>query len=393
MKNLKRIIAVFMAVLMVLSLGACSDLPTTSQAEWSYKYGGKEYPIGVYIYSLFTAYNQAYNILSENLGDDFDKEASILETESSFDETGDVLVCSDWILEEADRITKNIIAIDMLVDKYDVTLDPEQEYAAKEQARKDWYLGPYYEESLSYGSQITSYEDLLKPYGISFESFYQATYLASVKQSAVFDKFYNKGGVEEIPAADVTEYFQKNYVSYGYFTVNFYETSTDSATGQSVTTPLTEEKIADIKDNLELYVKMMANGTELASIGGIYAAYAGLDYSPVIENTEPLAVSGSSSLPDEAVEALINMADGEAKVLYLGSDNTQMAYFLCRQPVKYKTKEYVTNNYSALLQNMKGDDFLDMIQKYTNEIDCEINVSAVEKYTPALVEKLILEAN
>ncbi|MBQ4569071.1 MAG: hypothetical protein IJA62_03260 [Ruminococcus sp.] len=389
MKNLKRITGILLAVVMILSLCACSQVPKTATAQWSYKNDAREYAMGIYVYSLMTAYNQAYTILSEEQGEDFDKEASILSQESSFDEAGKSYVCRDWVLKEADYITRNLMAIDNMVEEFQVEIDPATEAAAYDQARKDWDLGPYYEEYRSYGYSAAPYKDLLEPMGISYESFYDATYLASVKQTAVFNRFYHKGGLKAVSEKEISEYFEENYSSYSYFTVNLYESTTDSTTNQTVNTPLPEAKIKEIKENLSLYSTMMrAGNATFEEVIGMYAAYAGLDYDPSASYVEDL---DNSSLPKEVAEVVDTLKDEETKIVYLGSGDTTVAYYLYKKPVAKETKSYIANesNYDSLLQDMKNDEFNETLREYTDKVECEVNTQEVNKFTPELIESLI----
>ena len=393
MTNLKKIISALLAVLLVMSLGACSDLPKTSSAQWSYRYADKEYAIGVHIYSLFTSYGQAYNIISEAQGESFDASASILNVESTFDETSGVMTCRDWIVAEADRITKSIVGLDLMMEKYDMVLSGELYDAAYDQARKDWYLGPYYEEYASYGSSTTPYKEVLEPYGISFDSFFVSTYLASAKQSAIFSKLYNKGGVEEIPEETVNSRFEENYTSYGCFTVNFYDTKTDSETGESVNVPFEAEETNKLKEDLEYYVKMIENGTTFAEVGRVYAAEAGYEYSPAYQNIEIVKDGVSDSLPDEAVKALNSMTEGEARVVYVGQDTTPMAYFLYKNSIKDHTKNYVEENYLTMLQEIVGDKFFNTLNEFNKSVECEINQKALDDFSPDFLEDLMHSIN
>lgn len=393
MKNLKKIISAFLAVIMVLSLGACSDLPKSSNAQWGYKYADKEYAIGIHVYSVFSAYSVAYETVTKEQGDFFDSSKSILDFESTFDESNEVMLCSDWIREEADRITKNLIVIDMLMDKYEVELDEQLVESARQQARKDWYLGPYYEEYASYGSVTTPYKDVLVPYGVSFESYFESTNLASVKLNAIFDKLYNKGGIEEVPVENLYNHFEKNYTSYGCFTVNFYETATDASTGESVNTPFEDKKIKEIKEELEYYLKMIENGTDFNEIGSVYAAYAGLEYSPIYQNIEIVNDGVSDNLPDEVVKVLNSMAEDEAQLIYVGNDDSRMAYFIYKNPIKKHTEKYVEESYSTILQELVGDEFFAKLDTYSEELQCELNSEAIDDFSAELIEKVLLKNN
>jgi len=242
MNNFKRICALLLALIMVMGLSACSRKPS-----WSYKTDTASYAEGVYIYSLFSAYNEAYSILQSKLGDKFDSTSTILDIASTFDETGEEVLCEDWIKSQADIITKNLAAIDEKIAEYGITLDKTQVESARELAKEDWYLGPYYEYYVASGYEATSYEDMLSPYGVSFDSFFTSSYLASVKQSAIFDHLYGKGGEEEVSDEAITEYFTDNYTSYAYFVVNLYETDIDDDSNQQIYYPYADELIAEVE--------------------------------------------------------------------------------------------------------------------------------------------------
>lgn len=385
MKNIRKITALILAVLMVASLCACSAMPKSSKAEWGYKTDAQEYPIGVYIYSLFSAYNQAYSTISAAQGEDFDQEASILSIESTFDEAVGDELCLDWVLNEADYITKNLIALDQVIAENGIELDAELEAAAYEQARKDWNLGSYYEEYMAYGYAATPYKTMLEPYGVSFESFYQSSYLASVKQNAIFDYFYSKGGTKEVPEGEMKDYFEDNYTSYSYFTANLYETTTDATTGETVNKALSEEDQKKAKEDLELYVKMIAQGTTFEDVSKMHTAAAELTANPAVSNIENL---DNTSLGAEVAEALKGMKDGEAKVIYVGQTDTTVAYFLYKKPITQETKSYIATdtNYDALLQEMKGDEFLDYIDGLTEEVQCTKNEPVIADFNPTIFE-------
>lgn len=386
MKNLRKITALLLAVIMVASLCACSSIPKSSKAEWGYKADNREYPIGVYVYSLFSAYNQAYSVISQAQGDKFDAEASILNIESTFDEAKGNELCLDWVLEEADYITKNLIALDNVIAEKGIELDPEVEAAAYEQARKDWYLGSYYEEYMSYGYSATPYKDMLEPYGVSFDSFYQSSYLASVKQNAIFDYFYSKGGEKEVPESEMKDYFEDNYTSYSYFTANLYESTTDSTTGETVNKALSADEQKKLKDDLDLYVKMIAQGSSFEDVSKVYTAAAELSANPAVSNIENL---DNTSLGIEVAEALEGMKDGKAKVIYVGQEDTTTAYFLYKKPITQETTKYIASeaNYDALLQEMRSEEFLDYIDGLTDSVECTKNDKVIASFAPAIFEE------
>ena len=381
MNKFKKIFAVLLAALMVVTAAGCSKSPA-----WSYKTDNASYAEGVYIYSLFSAYNEAYTILQENLGDDFDSTASILDITSTFDETGEQYLCEDWINEQADIITKNLAALDNKVAEYGITLDKTQVESARELAREDWYLGPYYEYYVASGYEAVSYESILAPYGISFDSFFTSSYLASVKQSAIFDYLYSKGGEKEVSDAELKEYFTENYTSYAYFIVNLYETDIDADTSQIVYYPYSDELIDDVEAELASYVKLVNSGTAYSEVVSKYMNNHDITTDPTVKNTEVLE---TSALGEEVLTALKKLDDGKATYLRVGDGDTSVMYFIAKFDINDEAETYISadGNRQTLIQTLKSEDFSNFLNDITENVKVEVNEKVIEKHTPAIFEE------
>lgn len=381
MNNFKKVFAVLLAALMIITAAGCSGKPS-----WSYKTDNASYAEGVYLYSLFSAYNEAYSILQENLGDDFDSTASILDITSTFDETGEKLLCEEWIVEQADIITKNLAALDNKVAEYGITLDKTQVESARELAKEDWYLGPYYEYYVASGYEAVSYESMLSPYGISFDSFFTSTYLASVKQSAIFDHLYGKGGEEEVTDEELTAYFTQNYTSYAYFVVNLYETAIDEDTSQQVYYPYADELIDEVEAELESYVKLINSGTAYSDVVNKYMKKHSITTDPTVSNVEILE---SSALGEEVLEALKGLKEGKATYLRVGDGDTSVMYFVTKFNINEEAEEYLSTdgNRQTLIQSLKSEDFSNYLNEITESVEVEVNEKVIEKYNPAIFEE------
>ena len=276
---------------MIVTIAGCSRKPS-----WSYKTDSKTYAEGVYIYSLFSAYNEAYTILQEQLGEKFDATASILDITADFDgEEGDEgkVLCETWINNQADIITRNLAALDEKIEEYGLSLDKTQVESARELAKEDWYLGPYYEYYVASGYEATSYEKMLSPYGISFDSFFASSYLASVKQSAIFDYLYGKDGEEAVSDEEITKYFTDNYTSYAYFTQNLYETTIDPETSQQKYYPYSEELVDGVEKEFKSYAKKVNSGTAYTEVMYEYMKAHDIADNPTVKNIEILENSSS----------------------------------------------------------------------------------------------------
>lgn len=380
MNNFKKVFAVLLAALMIITAAGCSAKPS-----WSYKTDSTSYAEGVYLYSLFSAYNEAYSILQENLGDDFDSTASILDITSTFDETGEEFLCEDWVVEQADIITRNLAALDSKIAEYGITLDKTQVESARELAKEDWYLGPYYEYYVASGYEAVSYEDMLSPYGISFDSFFISTYLASVKQSAIFDHLYGRSGERAVTDEELSTYFTENYTSYAYFIVNLYETAIDESTSQQVYYPYADELIDEVETELKSYVKLINSGTAYSEVVSKYMEKHSITTDPTVSNVEILE---TSSLGEEVLNALTELKEGKATYLRVGSGDTSVMYFITKFDINEEAEDYLSadGNRQTLIQSLKSEDFSDYLDEITDSVTVEINEQVIEKYNPAIFE-------
>ncbi len=361
MNNFKKILALLMAALLILTAAGCGRGPS-----WSYKTDSTSYADGIYIYSLLSAYDEAFSILQTNLGDKLDTTASILDIESTFDESGEKMVCEDWIIQQANLITRNLIAIDEKIAEYGITLDKTQVESARELAKEDWYLGPYYEYYVAAGYEAVSYKDNFEPYGISFDSYFASTYLASVKQNALFNYLYSKGGVEEVPMDEIEAYFTDNYTSYAYFTKNLYETAVDESTGQQKYHPYADSLIEEAKDDLAKYAKLVNSGTPYTEMMYQYMKAHDISADPSVKNIENLEYT---SLGEDVLKALNKLDEGKATYIRVGDGDTSVLYFIAKFDIKEEAETYLAadGNIDTILQNMKGADFVDYLDEITEE--------------------------
>ncbi|MBR3987842.1 MAG: hypothetical protein IKK10_00880 [Clostridia bacterium] len=380
MNNFKKTSAVFLAVLMLVLGAGCSKNPT-----WSYKTDNVSYAEGVYLYSLFSAYNEAYTILQEQSGNDFDSTASILDIKADFDGDGEEVLCETWINEQADIITRNLAALDEKIKEYGIKLDRTQVESARELAKEDWHLGPYYEYYVASGYEATSYEDMLSPYGISFDSFFTSSYLASVKQNAIFDYLYGKSGEEAVSDEEITKYFTDNYASYAYFTTNLYETSIDPETSQQKYIPYTEELIDGVEKEFKSYAKQVNSGAAYTEVMYKYMKAHNIVDNPTVKNIEIL---DNSSLGEEVLKAVKELKEGKATYLKVGTGDTSIMYFITRFPIADEAEEYLKadGNRHTILQALKSEDFTNYLNDITENVKVEVNEKVIEKYSPAIFE-------
>lgn len=377
MKAIKKITAAFLAVLMIMSISGCSTKP-----EWSYKVDDNEVQIGVYIYALYTAYNQAASYASSAEG--YDAEKSFLNLTIT-DDDGETAVAKDWIVDTAKELTKNILTIEEEFEARGLTLTAEDEAAAKESADNDWNLGPYYDMYLAYGMMPTPYKDILEPYGVSYESFERASYIASAKQTALFEEIYINDEETAVSTEDLTNYFTENYTSYSYLSVRLADSATDDS-GSTTYTAMSDEDIAEIESTLQGYADNINNGAGTFAEQMVeYTALKELESDPSTSAVENL---DESSLNEDVVAALNELEEGKASLVKVGEAENAYYYLIYKAPIADSVADYIedeTNSFNVL-SAMKSEEFQDMLTAKAEELGIQENTSVVNSYKPSMFE-------
>ena len=362
------LLAVVMALSAVLATG-CS-----MGKEWSYKTSDKELAIGVYIYCLDLAYQQAQTKAKEL--DDYDgTNDKWLDLEIT-DDDGNTAVARQWIKDDAQKKCLNFLAVEKGMKDEGASVDEATQQAADEQAKTYWNVGQY----ANYG-YIMPMSKELEPYGISYDSFRYCTSQYSVNYSALFAKLYGEGGSQEVSDSELEEYFIENYVDYSYIPVQLYEASTDEA-GESTNVALSDEKIADYTAELEGYVKDINDGKSYDDVVSAYTEKHELSQSPAVDNTEQLE---SVSAGDQIKDALKDLGNNKAVTVKVGEGDSGMLYLVYKRNSADSAKDYLESetNRAGVLNTMKKDDFEDYLKKIVEDLDYEKN-SAVDGYDPKM---------
>lgn len=373
MKPNVKIGSFLMAVVMIFSVLIVSGCtPMSLNKEWSYKSGDKELAIGVYIYSLDTAYQKAKSF-AEKLDDYDETKDSWLEMEIT-DDDGKKEVASKWIKDQAKLMCLSYLVLDEQIEKENIDVSLA---SADEQAETYWNVGQY----ADYG-YIMPMKDDLEPYGISLESFRYCSTEYSVKYQALFDKLYKEGGSKEVSDEELTKYFNENYTDYSYITVNLYNASTDEA-GESTNVAMSDEEAKKVTDEIDGYVKDVNNGKSYDDVLEAYMKANNIESDPATSNIENLE---NSSLGDEVKEALEKLDNKKATAVKVGSGENAVYYFIYKRNIKDAAKDYIANetNKANLLSSMKGEEFADYIEELTKKLDYEENTSVIEKYEPKM---------
>lgn len=368
MKNFTKLLAVILCLVIALSTAACSMKP-----QWSYKEAGadEELPIGVYVYALYNAYNQARTYAQETEG--YDQQTGLYGGETSFlnvkitDDDGKTAIASQWIYEEADKTMKTLLAINKEYDRLGATMD---EAKAKANIKAEW-TGEMYQQYIDMGYMVSD-QTTLEGFGVSYES-YEYFKLAIQKEQVIFDKLYEDGGEKAVPMADVTKFFEENYTSYTYFNTNLYTTDSQATENGALSSnkPMSDKEVKDNEKRYEGYVNSIKSGKSIDDIKKSFKADYKLENDTAVSRIE---LTKEISAGEDIKKALETLKEGEATYITVGTNaDSKSLYFIYKAPIKSETEKYLKDatNKNKTLVDMKGDEFMKYIDTLTNTIKVE----------------------
>lgn len=359
MKLYKRLAALGAAALMSVSLTACGD------TSWVYKTENNTVASGVYLGYL------TQNYLGGQGSEDFDKEIKNI-----WKQKIDGKSYKDYVKDSAAEASKRYLTIADKFDEMGLTLSEEDISNANMQAEFMWnYYG---------------YQGAMEPNGTSLDS-YKKIVTSSVKETAIFNAYYDKGGFEEVGEPIVIENMTKNYADINYFELSF--------KGEEEGSVLPSSEIDALKEKAESYAERINSGE--STFNEVKTEYNDeLDKAAAEENdtefnptkpedikadkdTKSLLNKDSTSMPEDFVTAVFDDVNvGKATVITVDT-----SYYLV---VKYDVKDDLENNLdqvkTQILVSLKGDEFEEKVTDWMKEASIEENASAVSRYNPKNIE-------
>ncbi len=365
--------SLLLAVMMVFTAVFASGC--SLEPEWSYKTSDKELAIGIYIYSLNSAFSEAKSY-AEKL-DDYDGAKDTWLDMEITDDDGNTEVARTWIKNKAQKTCLKYLAVEKAIKDQGATVDSATLASAKDQSKSYWEVGPY----ASYG-YIQPMKDELEKYGVSFESFSYCTADYSVNYSTLFASLYDAGGSQAVADSELVKFVEDNYADYTYFSVPLYESTPDETTGETTSVAMSEDKIKALKDEINGYVSELNSGKSFDDVISKYMEANGLTENPAADN-DKIEFKDDFSAGDEVKAAYEKLETGKADAVTVGEGTTATLYLVYKKDIKSDSSEYVTSNHASVLSKMKTDDFDAYIDELIEKLEYEKS-SAVDKYDPKM---------
>lgn len=364
MSLIKKIAAIMLAVMMVMSVAACHP-----KDEVAVTVDGVEFTSAYYMCALIFADSEARSKVDEKLAEekkDDEETSTSTEKVDYYKQKIDKKKFVDWVEDRAIESLKQIAAYKIKCKEEKVELDEETSSYAEQYASYYWS---------SYG-----YAALLEPNGVS-EATYTKYMVDSYYSSAYFEHLYGEGGEKEIAADEVNKALLENFVIANVLDV-------DTSTMED------DEKTAT-KGKLDGYVTALTNGSK--TFEDVYHEHNGTDPKEAHPETEEETEEGEAPIDSHATIL------GTEDTAY-ASDNFETAKAMATGEIKLVEKEggagytllikqdisadpYYEKSLDLSVRNLlKGDEFEKDMEDYAKDLKTEINDYAVKQFKVKKIE-------
>lgn len=349
-KTFRKIAAFSAACVMMLSLTACGEDTATIG-----KIDGEEIPSGIYLY-------YATNIYTQTAMKKTEEQASV------WDVTVDGKTAEQHISDETVSRMKKLVAIEKKFDELGLSFTEKEK--------------EYYKASAE-GAYKQS-EDSFKESGIGLDSFTRIVE-NDAKYAAVFAAYYDeKTGVEPVKTSEINKYMKDNVAR-----VEILEVSLKDASGNLLKGADKEKAINRAKSYLKraededfgalVYEEYNVLLKDMADLNG--TEFTEMEYKP--EETEEYAfeqiIEKNSSPVSTTVteEIFAHKADGKPFII----EGSESYYVVKRHNIL--EREGIVDTYKAtVLQELKGEEFMELETKWAEELGFEWNEKSKERYAP-----------
>lgn len=351
MKSLKnKIIAVFSAGIMALSLTACGE-----DTAYIGKIGGMDVPAGIYLYNMTNVYAETSMKKTE-------------EQKTVWEVTVDGKTAEEYIAEEALIRTKKYVAIEKKFDELGLTL------TEKEKAQLASAAEGYYNNSA----------EAMKTNGIGLDSFTKIV-TNDTKYSKLFNAYYDaESGIEPVKSAEIKSYLKENYARVKYIEVSLKDLDGNLLKGADKEKAINlakEYQSRATKDNFDELMYENYNALMKKYAEKNETEYTPLEYKPEeIEeySTEQIIAKDNKSLPSALVEEIFaHKADEKAFIV----EGAESYYVVIRYNIL--DRKGIEETYKdTILKALKSEEFAELETKWADELSIEWNEKAKERYAP-----------
>lgn len=369
MKNVKRILSLVLAGVMMLTVLAGCSMPKLVLGGTPATVGtidGKEVATGEYLAYMYTQFMNVY--FSQGLYQyaQYGMDGWAQELTYGEGDAAQKVSVAEYIrlATRDDMLTQ--AAMRQLMAKYNITWDEEELKKLEE-------------------SFASADEEEFLSMGISKEHLLNAYKNISLNQSALLNGLYGKGGEREIVEADLKKYFDENYLSYKMISISL----TDDESKE-----LSAEKKKEQTDLLNGYLADYNKDQNFEAVVDKYNKYvAEKDKSTekveASKNEDNLRNADATDMDEYLVKEIRKLEVGKAAVVeYKAGGSTPTAALILRLDPN-STEDLYDNSNEAIIRKLKGEDLEKEIADLAAKVQIDLKKSAVKKCDPKKFEEMM----
>lgn len=361
MKQVKRMLAVLLAVLLTFAVVGCHP-----KNEIAVTIKGEEFTSAYYMCALIYADMEGRQMVDAELAEK-EKDKADSEKTKEVDYTKQKIEgkkFSKWVKARALENLKSITAYKVKCKDAKITI-PEEELATT-QTYAEYYWSSY------------GYAQMFEPNGVGKATF--TTYMTdAIYAELYFEHLYGKGGEKEIAADQLNKQLADNYVLVNMLEVSFAN--------------LGEEEKTDKQNQFIAYENALKDGTK--TFEEIYIEYNKISAE---EHTHEEAEEGKMVPIDQHATVLGNadtnyasdhfetakeMTVGDVKIITLEKEAGLV--LLVKQDIA--ADPYYINEFdSTLRKEVVGEEHSNDIAEYGEKLDCVVNESSIKQFKVKKIE-------
>lgn len=335
MKWMKKIASGALALLMAASLTACGG-----DTSWAYRSENATVTSGMYVGLSIQALNSAFAV------DGYDS------SKSPFKQDLEGKDGTQWIQDKAAELSREYLAVEEKFQEMGLSFTDEEESSFNNNVELYW-------TTLRMSS---TYEGE----GCGKESFVKIL-RNSAKKNKIFEAVYGEGGEKEVPVDELKTIFATDYAKGTYITVSLTDSDGNALTGADL--------IAK-KDEAQKLLDQINGGEDIEKVK---AEYNDTDVS----EDSSVVVSRSNENLSTVGSAIVKGKAGDTGMV---TDDKYAYVYLVQDPLSGETFEKYR---STVLQNLKSDEYDELVAQWASGLSVETNSAAVKKHNPKHLQDLV----
>lgn len=343
MKQIKKMLAVLLVLVLMLTMTSCSG----SVGKWIARTENTEVPVGAYLMYESVYYQYATYYVKDYTKSPLKQDVTTGEGDDKVTMNG-----SDWIKKQTMDIISNAITVYEECKRLGIKLTDAEKDIVLDDAATMWEQNAASYKQVGVGQK-------------SLEYMYEYNEL----YTKLFDSIYGTKGTKPVKDEDLKKYVTDNYDSVHYFSVSLKDANNKT---------LSKEEQNKIEDELEALGEKLNSGEEFDKIVA--------EYNKAHEKATVTAKHVVGVMEDQFASDLYKKLDkcepGSAVVV----EYSNYMYLLYREKIEDAVDEYLKENADTIRHEMKDEEYTKYLEEAEKKLTIEINDAAVEKYSPKWIE-------